>query len=325
MRRTRVVVAGLGDAGLLTAVRLARHADLEVVGISSQPGLVSGQELGLRLADPARWARDYWVGFERFSGLDPVRTVHGVIEACDPQARTLTVRRADGAIGEETYDHLVVATGVRNGFWRTPELRDADAVASSLRAAHERLVASGSVAVVGGGAAAVATAAQLATRSAVRVDLYFPGERALPQHHPRVWSRVAARLERLGVGLHAGHRAELPEHLDRIGEGPVRFTTGQAPAPADAVVWAVGRVEPNTAWAPSAWLDAAGFVVTDAELRVTGAEGVWAIGDVAAPAGDPLRSTARNRADGLLAANIRAAVDGRDPQSYAPEIGRAHV
>ncbi|MDT5221287.1 MAG: apoptosis-inducing factor 2, partial [Mycobacterium sp.] len=50
MSRKRVVVAGLGDVGLLTAIRLASHAD--VVGISVKPGLVSGQELGVRLARP---------------------------------------------------------------------------------------------------------------------------------------------------------------------------------------------------------------------------------------------------------------------------------
>ena len=51
----RVVVAGLGDTGVLTAMKLAKHTD--VVGISTKPGLVSGQELGWRLADPDHWAR----------------------------------------------------------------------------------------------------------------------------------------------------------------------------------------------------------------------------------------------------------------------------
>ena len=45
MSRKRVVIAGLGDSGVLTAIKLARHAD--VVGISAKPALVSGQELGL--------------------------------------------------------------------------------------------------------------------------------------------------------------------------------------------------------------------------------------------------------------------------------------
>jgi hypothetical protein len=48
MNLKRVVIAGLGDAGVLAAIRLARWAD--VIGISAKPGLVSGQELGIRLA-----------------------------------------------------------------------------------------------------------------------------------------------------------------------------------------------------------------------------------------------------------------------------------
>ncbi len=53
----RVLIAGLGDTGVLTAIKLAR--DFEVTGVSVKPGLLSGQELGVRLARPADWARDY--------------------------------------------------------------------------------------------------------------------------------------------------------------------------------------------------------------------------------------------------------------------------
>lgn len=70
MSRNRVVVAGLGDSGVLTAIRLARHT--EVVGISAKPALLSGKELGLRLTRPGDWAGDYWVPFDRFCRLDRV-------------------------------------------------------------------------------------------------------------------------------------------------------------------------------------------------------------------------------------------------------------
>lgn len=334
MTRTRVLVAGLGDAGLLTAIHLAKDPTLEIVGISSQPGLVSGQELGIRLARPEEWVRDYWLPFDRFRGLDGVRTVHGVLESLDPDRHVVLVSTADGEQHEEPYDHLVIATGVRNGFWRTPTLRDAAAVAASLREPHERLAQADRIAVIGGGAAAVATAANLAARwPAKRIDLHFPGDRALPQHHPRTWSTVEGRLRRLGVGLHPGHRAvvpesaegaggaDVPEGADAITTGPVRFVAG-GEAPANAVVWAIGRVRPNSGWLPADLLDDQGFVPTDRHLRVPGATNVWAIGDVAAPEGDPLRATARNRADTLLARNIAAAVHGRPLGSYRPAARR---
>ncbi len=313
MRQPRVVVAGLGDSGLLTAIHLAR-ADVDVVGISSKPGLVSGQELGLRLARPEAWARDYRIGFDRFRRLDHAELVHGELTGLDLAAGSVTV--GPRSIG---YDVLVVATGVSNGFWRLPGFQtDAD-VSTSLAADHARLGAAADILVVGGGAAAVSTALQTATRwPAASVTLAFPGERALPQHHPRVWDVARRRLDRAGVVLRPGHRADVPDDFagDEITTGPVAWASGQAATDADAVVWAIGRVRPNTGWLPPELLDDAGFVRVEPTLRVPGADGVFAIGDVAAT--DALRSSARNRADRLLAANIRAHLAGRPLRAYEP-------
>lgn len=88
--RPRVVIAGLGDSGLLTAFRLRGFAD--VVGISAKPALVSGQELGVRLTRPAEWARDYLVPFDRYRGLDGVRTVQARLTGLDLTARAVHAR-----------------------------------------------------------------------------------------------------------------------------------------------------------------------------------------------------------------------------------------
>ncbi len=311
------MVAGLGDSGLLTAIRLARHAD--VVGISVKPGLVSGQELGVRLSRPQDWARDYWIPFERYRCLDRVRTVHAAVTGVDLAARTVFATGPGGQTVAEPYDSLVISTGVTNGFWRRPDLQSRDEVEAELRAAHDRLAAASTIAVVGGGAAAVSGAANLAlTWPGKRVDLYFPGERGLADHHPRVWQHVRRRLMEVGVGLHPGHRAAVPDgfDLDELGSGPVAFGTGQNPVAADAVLWAIGRVRPNSEWLPGHLLDGRGFVRVTAELRVPQQPGVFAIGDVAAT--DPLRSSARNRADGLLAHNVRAEFEGRGLRKFRP-------
>ena len=317
MTRKRVVVAGLGDSGLLTAIKLTRHMD--VVGISAKPELVSGQELGMRLTRPDYWAKDYRVGFDRYRRLDRTRIVHGTLTGLDLAARAVTVERDDGSTQQEPYDVLIISTGVTNGFWRQPTLQSADEISADIRSAHERLASAGSVIVVGGGAAAVGSAANLAsTWPDKQIDLYFSGERALPRHHGRVWGRVRHRLTDLGVGLHPGHRAESPDDFDcdEITSEPVRWSTGQAPVSADAVLWAVGRVRANTSWLPSELLDDDGFVRVTPELQVPGHPGVYAIGDVAAT--DPLRTSARNRADRMLARNVRAAIAGRPLRRYHP-------
>lgn len=315
MNRKRVVVAGLGDVGLLTAIRLARHTD--VVGISVKPALVSGQELGVRLARPHDWARDYWIPFDRFRRLDGVRTVHATLTGVDLAARTVHGRRDDGTTIAEAYDTLVISTGVANGFWRQPTLQSAAEIGAGLRAAHDRLAAANSVIVVGGGAAAVSSAANMATTwPAKRIDLYFPGERALVAYHPGIWQRIRGRLTDLGVGVHPGHRAVIPDDFagDEITGEPVSWSTGQSPARADAVLWAIGRVQPNTAWLPAELLDEHGFVRVTPDLRVPGHRGVFAVGDVAAT--DPLRSSARNRGDALVAHNIRAEFTGRKLRTF---------
>jgi len=311
----RVVIAGLGDSGVLTAIRLAKHAD--VVGISAKPALVSGQELGWRLARPEEWARANWIPWDRFRALDRVRTVHGTITGVDLAARTVAVKRDDGSPTEEPYDALVISTGVTNGFWRTPNMQSHNDIGEDLRAAHARLADAGSVIVIGGGAAAVSSAAQVATTwPDKRVDLYFPHERALLSHHERIWEKVRHRLVDAGVVLHPGHRAVIPDGFlcDEITGEPVAWSTGQPPASADAVLWAIGRVRPNTDWLPAELLDEDGFVRVNPHLQAPGHPDVFAIGDVAAT--DPLRSSARNRADGLLAHNIRAQFAGRSLRSF---------
>jgi len=315
MTGRRVVIAGLGDVGVLTAIKLAKHAD--VTGISSKPGLVSGQELGWRLARPDDWARHNWIPFGRFRGLDRVRTVHGTLTGADLAGKTVTVEDADGATTQVPYDALVIATGVSNGFWRRPALQTADEVGADLRTPHEKLSAAKTVAIIGGGAAAVSSAAQIAgVWPDKRVELYFPGDRALVGHHPRTWATVQGRLTDAGVQLRPGYRAELAPGFtaDELTTGPVRWSTGQPAASADAVLWAIGKVRPNTDWLPGEVLDGNGFVIVTPELRLPGYPDVFAVGDVAAT--DPLRSSARNRADGLLAHNIRAAFAGKPLRAY---------
>ncbi|HWU20719.1 MAG TPA: FAD-dependent oxidoreductase [Nocardioides sp.] len=313
----RVVVAGLGDTGLLTAIHLARHRDLEVVGISSQPGLVSGQELGTRLARPDDWQRDYRIAFDRFRRLDRVRTVHAELVGLDLAARTVLLDGAADGSREERYDVLVIATGVRNGFWRTPELRTDHDVTAGLAAAHDRLASAGTILVVGGGAASVSSALQLALRwPDKRVVLAFPGERGLPQHHPRAWTHAARRLAAAGVEVLPGHRAVVPDDIDTIAHGPVAWQTGQAPTPAEAVLWAIGRTRPNTDWLPPALLDETDYVRVTATLQLPGHPGLFAVGDVAAS--DPLRASARSRADKLVARNVRAHLADRPLATYRP-------
>ena len=307
--RKRVVIAGLGDAGLLVAIELAR--DFDVVGVSPKPCLVSGQELGVRLARPEEWKRDFLIGFERYRALDSARIVHGRVVSVDPAMRSVRVGHADGRTSEETWDALVLSPGVTNGFWRNAQFEDLEGVERGIRDASGAVAGARTLAVVGGGAAGVSAALNLAAGQPERaVHLFFGQDRPLPAYHPRIRTRVERSLRDAGVALHPGCRAVVPEGfgLDGFTRGPLGFSTGQVPFAADLTLWAIGRTRPNSGFSPSEMLDPHGCIRTARNLRVPGHPNVFAVGDAAAT--DPNRSSARNRGYGVVAHNVRALLAG---------------
>lgn len=177
--------------------------------------------------------------------------------------------------------------------------------------------------MIGGAAAALSSAYNIAANWAdKRVGLYFPRGRPLGGHHPRVWEAIRRKLLERGVELHPRHRAIVPVGFacDRTTDDVVTWSGGQTRTTADTALWTIGRVLPNTRSLPSEILDDAGFVQTTSYLRVPGYPGVYAIGDVAAT--DELRSSARNRADRIIAHNIRADFAGGAAKEFVPPARR---
>lgn len=317
--RPVVVIAGLGDTGVMVATRLSRSC--RVVAVTTRPALVSGQELGTRLVDPDRWKRNYCLPLRRFRKLDQVEVHHGRITDVDLDASRVHITAADGTTADIAYDALVIATGVTNGFWRDDRVESLDDAEARIAESARRLSDARTIAVIGGGATGVSVADNLARAGHDDVHLFLAGEEPLPSHHPSVRRWMDRTLQADGVTVHRGHRAVLPGGAapDSITDGPVEWSTGQPPFAADAVVWTVGAVRPHTAFLPAGILDADGFVTVDAHLQVPGHPRVFAIGDVAAS--DPLRSSARNWGHRVIIANVEDAVKGRAPRRTfsAPE------
>lgn len=307
--RPTVVVAGMGDTGVLVATHLARSFD--VVGISTRPALVSGQELGSRLARPDHWRRNYLVQFQRFRRLDRVRTLHGAISRVDTDERLVHVDPAEGAPVQLRYDILVVASGVSNGFWRHDAVETLEQVEAALTSVADRIGAASTMAVVGGGATGVSAAANLARAHPDKeIHLFYGQDEPLPGYHPKVRHSLVKELTTAGVHLHPGHRATVPEGFrgERLTTDPIEWSTGQEPFAPDLTLWAIGAVEPNSGYLPAELLDEQGFVRVDQHLQVPGHPEVFAVGDVAAT--DPHRSSARNWGYRVVAHNVKAVAKG---------------
>lgn len=322
-RRRRVVIAGLGDTGLLVALGL--HPRFDVVGITPKPALVSGQELGTRLAAPDAWRRHYLTPFRRYRGLDGMPIVHGLTTGVDIAGQRVHVRTIDGTERELPYDALVIASGVTSGFWRTATLEDLATVEDRIDRDADQIARARRVAVVGGGATGVSAASNLRERHpAIDVHLFFSEAEPLPGYHPKVRRAIVEHLRDLGVALHPHHRAVVPAGFtgDRLTAEAVEWQTGQPPFQADVAFWAVGRQRPNTAFLPAGMLDAQGYVRVDPYLRVPGFTNVFAVGDVAAS--DPNRSSARNMGYATVIHNVRCLLAGKEARlrKYAPSAYR---
>jgi len=306
---TRVLVVGAGFGGLAAVRKLARAGTQTTLVDRNtystfQPLLYEVASAGLTSSDVAY----------------PVRSVsrrhqavfrHGELASIDPAARQITL--ADGArLG---YDYLVLATGVAAAYHGTPGAaeysiglytrRDAVVLRDRIMAGLERISRTGlrddvTVTVIGGGATGVELAGSFADLRNIALPVSFPEidrarvhvslvERApalLMPFHPALREHTHRALVRRGVDVRLG--AAIAE----ITPNRVILADGSA-LPSDVTVWAAGVAAPE---AVSSWgLPQAdgGRVLTGADLRVTGQDRIFAVGDIAIIDGQPLPQLAQ--------------------------------
>jgi thioredoxin reductase len=307
--KPRVIVLGLGDTGILIATRLSHR--FKVLGVSTKPALLSGQELGTRLTNPAQWRASYFIALSRFKNLEKVTTIHGRASAVDFQSRSVTIEHVDGTSSTHSYDFLVIATGASNGFWRNDLIQTWAQVNQGLQENARTIDAASTIAIVGGGATGVSVADNLALTTNKTIHLFYGTDVPLSGYHPKTRAWVTQVLARDGVHLHPEHRVELPSGVTpaALTTEQLSFSSGQEPFSSDLVLWATGVTRPHSDFLPSDVIDDQGFVIVDEYLKVSGQSNVFAVGDVAAS--DPLRSSARNWGWKVVIANIKACSQGK--------------
>ena len=303
----RVVVVGLGFAGLATVSTLAR-AGLAVTLVDRdvystfQPLLYQVATAGLRPSDVAYPLR----GFAHKYGA---RFRHGEMSGLDPAARQITL--SDGT--RLPYDYLVLATGVSAAYYGVTGAaehsfalytrRDAVALCEQLLAGLERLSVgehTAGVTVVGGGATGVELAGTLAELLSIAVPSSYPDidparvhisliEQApelLGPYHPSLREYAHRQLTSRGVDVRLGTA------ITEITGDRVLLADGQD-LPSNLTVWAAGVSAPPSAGSWNLPQGKGGRIETGPDLRVTGHDRIFAVGDIALIEGQPLPQLAQ--------------------------------
>jgi NADH:ubiquinone reductase (H+-translocating) len=288
---SEVLVLGSGFAGLWAALGAARrldeldsaNGDVHITVLSSQPYhdiRVRNYEADLT---PCR--------IPLGDVLDPAGVAHITADVTAIDAISRTVK---SSVGTHVYDRLVVALGSRVVKPDIPGLREfgfdvdtydgAMALQRHLQALAGRphTPAASTVVVVGAGLTGIETACELPAR----LTALFPdagGRVVLVDHNPHVGSDMGASARPvIEAGLNTtGVQTRLGVSVTAIEADGVTLSTGETLA-ASTVVWCAGmRANALTADLGVA-LDRIGRVPVDEYLRVNGAPGIFAAGDVAA-------------------------------------------
>jgi NADH dehydrogenase len=340
----RVVIVGGGFGGVSAArtfERLAlRGAPVDVTLVSDSNYLLFTPMLA-EVASGALESRH--ISAPVRASVPHTRFRHGRVEHLDPVARTV---RVAGHAGTIPYDHLVLAVGsvphtfglpgVEQHAWTLKNLSDAtrlrDHVIGLLERAEQESDASRrreilTFVVAGAGFAGTETIAELYDlvygvlrfypaigEQEPRFVIVQPGDRILPELRSELGAYAKERLQVRGIEFRSGVRvAEADADSVLLADGERIPTT--------TFVWTAGnRPEPLAAQLAGV---GGGPLHTDPQLRVAGVDRLWAVGDCAripdpGRDGDYCPPTAQHaiREGSVVAANIAAAIAGREPGTF---------
>jgi NADPH-dependent 2,4-dienoyl-CoA reductase/sulfur reductase-like enzyme len=285
MNQADVVIVGAGPAGA-TAAGTLRHEgfDGRIVMIRGEEGLPYNRTTvnkamlqGLVTREAATLPEASTPDIE-WADVDPVTGL-------DTAARAITLASGRSL----TYRHLIISTG------SSPRPFPGEVIGSDV---NERLVTLRTavdadrlrrwvsrrednggelnVTILGAGLIGAETADVLAAKGA-RVRLVSRSAAPTSEHVGGIVARHLATLHQRHVEVHFGETIERAELDD--GHVIATLTNGEQ-LRSDIVLVSIG-VEPATSWLQHSGLDASDGVAVDSALRVRGALGVYAAGDVA--------------------------------------------
>jgi NADH dehydrogenase len=299
--KKKIVILGAGFGGLECCKRLRDRPDLDIVLIDRQnhhlfqPLLYQVATAGLAAPDIAQPVRAILAKQENARVL--MEEVQDI-----PLTRKCVVTH----LREIPYDYLVIALGVRTGYFGHPEwahhciglksLAEATAIRASVLDSFERAEANEdpaevarlmTIVVVGGGPTGVELAGSFAELSkkalrgnfrnidpsTTRIVLIEAGPRLLSMYSERLSAYAKRKLCHMGVEVMVNSAVE------EVGEGFVKVPA--ITIQSDNIIWAAGTEAPEITRKLGVKLDRSGRIIVEKDLSIPSHPEVFVIGDIA--------------------------------------------
>ncbi|KAI1109030.1 hypothetical protein F5Y14DRAFT_456428 [Nemania sp. NC0429] len=286
-----IVIVGGSFAGVGTAHRVLKQAAKQLPSgsfkitlvsqdshlywsIASPRGIISGQLSDDQLFQPiAPGFTQYPAGSFEFV----LATATGI----DVDKKTLEVVDPEGNAKAIAYDYLLLGTGARaNAGAPFKSLGSTEKTKAALHEYQAKIKAAKKIVVVGAGPTGVEVAGELAFEYGLskEITLITSGPAVLDDRPANMSNTSKKHLEALKVNVRLNTKVE--DTIVSAGGAQELTLSGGEKLITDLVIPTYG-VTPNSSFIPAKFLDPKGFVNVDEYFRVKGAEGVFAIGDVA--------------------------------------------
>ncbi|MEV4629277.1 FAD-dependent oxidoreductase [Micromonospora sp. NPDC049523] len=309
--RPSVAVLGGGYAGFKVAKALDDVADVTLVDPSD--AFLHNVASWRALVEP-EWVERIFLPYSRL--LHHGRFVRDRAAAVEGRQVTL-------ASGERLEpDYLILATGSSYPFPAKSDETESTTAQAKFRDAHQELRGAQRVLLVGAGPSGLELAGEIKSSFPEKqVTLVDSGPDILPGRFDQALrDELRAQLDKLGVELKLGSRLNALPGIAPATAGPVSATTVDGEELTADIWYRCFGVGLQTDYLHGALAEARneqGYVRVDGQLRVTGQERVFAIGDIS-DADANMAGMATRQAE-LVAANLRTLITGEgEITTYEP-------
>ena len=216
-------------------------------------------------------------------------------------------------------DYIVVATGSSNAMPFKPVGDDIEGLRQANRQIHDQLKAARSIGIVGAGAVGTELAGELAhAMPDKKVTLISDLDRLFPTMPDKLGNGLAKKLQRAGVTLSLGNRAENLQSLTEPYAGSLKLSDGSEHE-FDLIFPVLGSRASSEILEnlPGAAKSTANRIKVDDWMRPSSLRNVFAAGDVA-DVGDGMTIVATSRQLPWLKATLKGLIAGKDLENMKP-------